>query len=66
MVLKFDLHPRLFLTTTLTHFWPMLPFYNSVKTLEKTFSGIFRRYKMKTLARNGLTAFDVYHKNILG
>ena len=39
----------------LTHFWPMFPFYTPLKTPEnQRFSGVFRGYKMGTLARNGL------------
>ena len=39
----------------LTDFWPMFPFYTPLKTPENLwFSGVFRWYKMGTLARNGL------------
>ena len=42
---------------SLTHFWPMFPFYTPWKH-QKTkvfwFSGVFRGYKMGTLVRNGL------------
>ena len=37
---------------TLTHFWPMFPFY----TPQKKFSGVFRGIKIWTLARNRLNS----------
>ena len=38
-----------------THFWPIFPFYNPLKTPEyHRFSGVFKGYKMGALARNGL------------
>ena len=40
---------------SLTHFWPMFPFYTPLKTPEnQRFPGVFRGCKMATLARNGL------------
>ena len=40
----------------LNHFWPMFPFYTSLKTSENLwFSNVARGYKMRSLARNGLT-----------
>ena len=39
----------------LTHFWPMFLFYTPLKTSEnQKLSGVFRGYKMGTLARNAL------------
>ena len=56
-----------YLDLTLTHFWAMLIVYNPLKTAENLdqcshfipseklwFSGVFRGYKMGTMARNGL------------
>ena len=38
-----------------THFWPLFTFYTLLKTSEnQRFSRVFRRYKMRTLPRNGL------------
>ena len=38
-----------------THFWPMIPFLYPLKTPgNQRFSGVFRRYTMKILAKNGL------------
>ena len=49
--------------TILTHFWLMLSFYTLLKILEnQMFSGVFRGYKMGTLARNGLTL--IQHQNV--
>ena len=39
----------------LTHFLPIFPFYTPLKTPENIrISGVFRWYKMGTLAKNGL------------
>ena len=41
--------------SSLTYFWKMVQFYTPLKTLEnQRFSGVFRGYKMGTLAGNGL------------
>ena len=47
--------------STLTHFWPMVPFYTPWKHQENTrFSNAFRGYKMGILARNVLMKFQSY------
>ena len=42
----------------LTHFWLMFPFYTPWKLQKTWFSGVFKGYKMGTLARNG-SAFKI-------
>ena len=42
----------------LIHFWTMFSFYTPRKQ-KKRFSGIFRGYKMKELARNGLKLYKI-------
>ena len=47
---------------SLNHFWPMLPFY-APETPEKFwFIGVFREYKVETLARNGLKEAEYVHE----
>ena len=36
----------------------MLPFWTPLKTEDFWFAGVFRGYKMETLAKNGLVKFD--------
>ena len=45
---------RYVISLFLTHFWPMFPFYTHL-----WFSGVFRGYKMGTLARNGLKCISL-------
>ena len=45
---------------TLTRFWPMFSFYTPENTRKPLvwFSDVFRGYKMKTLAGNGLIKLE--------
>ena len=58
-------HLKCFLTfilLMLTHFWPMFPFHPLKTPENQRFSGIFRGYKIGTLAKNGLLCFMIIYK----
>ena len=42
-----------------THLWPMCPFYILKTPENQKACGVFRGYKMETMARNGLIKFII-------